>query len=126
MNIGEEILREHSKAQCLRIAHYIGDDKQRFDELMYLFLNDEYRVCQRAAWVVSVIAEKYPDIIQPCILPMLENLKNNHHASVTRNTVRVLRYLDRIPESSIGLAASICFKYLTTPSILQKLSRLKQ
>ena len=77
MNIKEEILREHSKAQCLRIAHYIGDDKQRFDELMYLFLN----------------------------------------SSVTRNTVRVLRYLDKIPESSIGLAASICFNYLTTPSV---------
>ena len=49
MNIRDEILREHSKAQCLRIAQYIGEDKQRFDELMYLFLNDEYRVCQRVA-----------------------------------------------------------------------------
>lgn len=117
MNIREEILREHSKAQCLRIAQYIGDDKQRFEELMYLFLNDEYLVYQRAAWVVSTVANKYPDHIQPHILPMLENLKNNHHPSVTRNTVRVLRYLDKIPESSIGLAASICFKYLTTPSV---------
>ena len=55
MNIREEILREHSKAQSLRKAHYIGEDKQRFEELMYLFLNDEYRVCQRAAWVVSIV-----------------------------------------------------------------------
>lgn len=117
MNLREEILREHSKVQCLRIAQYIGEDKQRFDELMYLFLNDEYRICQRAVWVVSTVADKYPHLIQPYILPMLENLKNNHHASVTRNTVRVLRYLDKIPESSIGLTASICFKYLTTPSV---------
>ena len=117
MNLREEILREHSKAQCLRIAHYIGEDKQRFNELMYLFLNDEYRVCQRAAWVVSTVADKYPNLIQPYILLMLENLKNNNHASVTRNTVRVLRYLDKIPESSIGLAASIFFNYLTTPSV---------
>lgn len=117
MNLREEILREHSKAHCLRIAHYIGDDKQRFDELMYLFLNDEYRVCQRAAWVVSTVADKYPNLIQVYILPMLENLKNNNHVSVTRNTVRVLRYMEKIPESSIGLAASICFKYLTTPSV---------
>ena len=117
MNLREEILREHSKAKCLRIAHYIGEDKQRFDELMYLFLNDKYSVCQRAAWVVSTVADKYLDLIQPHILPMLENLKNNHHASVTRNTVRVLRYWDKIPQSSIGLAASVCFKYLTTPSV---------
>ena len=48
---------------------------------------------------------------------MLENLKNNNHPSVTRNTVRVLRYMHEIPESSIGLAASICFKYLSTPSV---------
>ena len=118
MNIREEILREHSKAQSLRIAHYIGEDKQRFEELMYLFLNDEYRVCQRAAWVVSTVTDKYPDLIQSYILPMLENLKNNNHPSVTRNTVRVLTYMHEIPESSIGLAASIYFKYLTTPQYL--------
>ena len=117
MNIREEILREHSKAQSLRIAHDIGEDKQRFEELMYLFLNDEYRVCQRAAWVVSIVTDKYPDLIQSYILPMLENLKNNNHPSITRNTVRVLRYMHEIPESSIGLAASICFKYLSTPSV---------
>ena len=117
MNLREEILREHSKSQCLSITHYIGDDKQRFGELMYLFLNDEYRVCQRSAWIVSTVADKYPELIQPYILPMLENLKNNNHPSVTRNTVRVLRYMREIPESSIGLAASICFNYLTTPSV---------
>ena len=118
MNLREEILREHSKAQCLQIAHYFGEDKQRFKMLMYLFLNVEYRVCQRAVWVVITVADKYPDLIQPYMLAMPENLENNNHASVTRNTVRVLRYMREIPESSIGLAASIYFKYLTTPQYL--------
>lgn len=116
MDLRKEILREHSKAQAIQIAHYIGDDKQRFGSLMHLFLNDEYRVCQRSAWVVSIIAENSPELLLPFIQPMLENLKNNNNHAVVRNTVRVLNHLKEIPESSIGLATSICFDFLSNPS----------
>ncbi len=116
MNIREEILKEHSKAQATKIADFISNDKQRFDTLMNLFLNDEYRVCQRAAWVVGIIAEKHPDIVLPFIEPMLQNLKNNTNHAVVRNTVRVLNYLREIPESTVGLATSICFDYIENPS----------
>lgn len=116
MNLREEILREHSKSQASKIADFIGNDKKRFDDLMYLFLNDEYRVCQRAAWVVGIIAEKYPDLVLLYIEPMLQNLKDNNNHAVIRNTVRVLNYMKVIPESSVGLATSICFNYIQNPS----------
>lgn len=116
MNLREEILREHSKSQAANIADFIGDDKQRFDALMYLFLNDEYRVCQRAAMVVGIIAVKYPNLVLPFIEPMLQNLKDNSNQAVVRNTVRVLNYMEIIPESSVGLATSFCFNYVADPS----------
>ena len=48
MNLREALLKEHSKVQTMRIVEYVGDDKERFAQLMDLFLNDVYRVSQRA------------------------------------------------------------------------------
>ncbi|MEJ7671786.1 MAG: hypothetical protein WKF59_03550 [Chitinophagaceae bacterium] len=49
MNLRDEILKEHSKAQCNKIVQWVGDSQKRFEELFHLFLTDEYRVVQRAA-----------------------------------------------------------------------------
>ena len=53
MNLLNEILKEHSKAQILKIVKYVGSDQLRFDELIKLFLNGPYRVTQRAGWPIS-------------------------------------------------------------------------
>jgi len=53
MNLRSEILAEHSKAQAAKIVEWIGDSQQRFDELVKLFLHDEYKVMQRAGWPLS-------------------------------------------------------------------------
>jgi len=37
MNLRAEILKEHSKAQCVRIVKWIGNNEERFDALMQLF-----------------------------------------------------------------------------------------
>ena len=55
MNLREALLKEHSKKQMLKIVKYIGNDQQRFDELMKLFLESEYRITQRAAWPVRTV-----------------------------------------------------------------------
>jgi len=58
MNLREQLLLEHSKTNSELITKWIGKNKSRFSELMQLFLHDEYRVVQRAAWVLSMVAEK--------------------------------------------------------------------
>jgi hypothetical protein len=45
-NLKEEILKEHSKKQTLKIAKWVGNNKKRLDELLNLFLFDQYRVVQ--------------------------------------------------------------------------------
>lgn len=109
MNLREELLREHSKKQTMRIVEYIGDDKERFAELINLFLTDVYRVGQRAAWPVSYCGRAYPELITPYIKKMLKNLDNPLHDSVKRNTVRVLQNF-HIPKSLQGLAVKQCFR----------------
>jgi hypothetical protein len=64
MKLRETILKEHSKANCIRIVKWVGDDQKRFDELFSLFLNDEYRVVQRAAWPNDILRRRSSGICQ--------------------------------------------------------------
>jgi len=114
LNIRAEILKEHSKAQTIKIANYIGDSQPLFDELMDLFLNDEYRVSQRSAWVVSHCVEVHPQLVEPHLQKIIENLrKPGLHDAVKRNTVKVLRGIE-VPEELEGLALNHCFDFLTS------------
>lgn len=115
MDLREEILREHSRAQTLKIAHWIGSDKKRVAQLMDMFLHDEYRVVQRAAWVVRMVYEKHSHII----LPFLEQLINKMnepgvHVAVKRNVVGILQDVD-IPEPLQGQVMNTCFDMLADP-----------
>ena len=112
MNIKEELLKEHSKNQTSKIVRYIGNDKTLFKELMELFFKEEYRVVQRAAWVVSCCGIKYPELIEPYFKKMLDKLKEpNIHNAVKRNIVKVWEEIE-IPDELSGEVYDICFGYL--------------
>lgn len=116
MTLRELILKEHSKAQCNRIVSRIGNDQKKFDELVHLFLNDEYRVVQRAGWPLSELAIKYPKLATKHLSPLLKNLKNKGlHEAVKRNTVRLLEAID-IPEKYHGEVMNYCFDFIMDPA----------
>jgi hypothetical protein len=133
MNLRETILAEHSKQQASKIVNWIGSNQQRFDELFSLFLNDGYRVVQRAAWPLSYAAITHPPLIKKHFGKLLRNLqKPNLHDAVKRNTVRLLQDID-IPVKYHGKVMNLCFDYIISPTekvavkafsltILQKLS----
>ena len=116
MNLREEILREHSKAQCTKIVKWVGSDQKRFDELLNLFLNDEYRVVQRAAWPVSYCVIANPVFINKNWKKLINNLKKQGlHDSVKRNSIRLLQDIE-IPGKYHGEIMDICFRYLESPT----------
>jgi hypothetical protein len=116
MNLREEILKEHSKAQCNKIVNWVGDSRQRFNELFHLFLNDEYRVRQRAAWPVSYCVEAHPAFIKDNFSKLLKNLeKAELHDSVKRNSIRLLQNV-AIPKKYQGRVMHFCFEYLESPT----------
>lgn len=69
MDLRNQILKEHTKINCQKIIDWVGNDLKRFNELFQLFLNDEYRVSQRAAWPISYCAIAHPQFIK-------DNLEN--------------------------------------------------
>ena len=115
MDLKAEILAEHSKAQSSKIVAWVSNDKKRFDELLQLFLNDEYRVVQRSAWMISMIAEKHPELIQTH-LPVIVDKMNEAgvHVAVKRNVTRLLQFIP-IPEELHGIVMNTCFELLTDP-----------
>lgn len=116
MNIKEEILKEHTKAQALRIANHACSGKQYFKELMKCFMSEEYRLAQRAAWSVGWAARKKPEMVRPYIKDLVCVLqKKEVHKAVVRNAVRVLEALE-IPETFHGDVMNACFGFIETPS----------
>lgn len=134
MDLRATILQEHSKANCQRIVKWIGSNQQRFDELVKLFLHDEYIVVQRAGWPMSEIVLKNPAMVQKHLRKILDYVnKPGLHNAVRRNTVRLLQYLD-IPKKYQGQVMNLCFDYIISPTekiavkafsltVLQNLSR---
>ncbi|HTM93394.1 MAG TPA: hypothetical protein VL095_13320 [Flavisolibacter sp.] len=116
MILREEILKEHSKPQALKIAGYACESRKNFKELMKCFLDDEYMLAQRAAWSVGWAARQKPQMIQPHIKDLVSVLyKKNVHDAVIRNSVRVLQEIE-IPEKFHGEVMDACFQFLEEPS----------
>jgi hypothetical protein len=134
MNLEQVIRDEHSKAQCNRIVTYIGNDKKRFAALMKLFFTGEYRVTQRAAWPMSNIVRKHPELITPYLAKLISKLSNPSEGdAVLRNIVRLLQSV-QIPKKLHGKVMTICFDFIQSNetaiaikafslSILQNLSK---
>ncbi len=115
-NLREEILKEHSKAQCSKIVRWVAASQQRFDELFSLFLHDEYRVVQRAAWPVSYCVIAHPEFIKLHWSSLIKNLrKPGLHNAVKRNSIRLLQDIS-IPKKYQGQIMDICFTYLQSPT----------
>lgn len=115
MNLRETILAEHSKAQTNKIIQWIGNDQKRFDELFNLFLNDEYRVVQRAAWPLSYCVINHRELIRKHFSKLIKNLqKPNLGDAVKRNTLRLLEHIS-IPAKHHGELMNACFNYISDP-----------
>lgn len=112
VNLEQEILKEHSKQNVLRLTTWIGSDKKRFKELMELFLKGEYRVTQLSAWLVSHVADRHPELLEPYLDKMLKRMMEPEvHVAVKRNVLRILEFIE-VPRRLHGRVATLCFDFL--------------
>jgi hypothetical protein len=117
MNIKQALTDEHSKKQTAAIVRYIGSDKTRFKSLVDIFLTEDYRLNQRAAWPLSEACLDHPDLIRPYIGKLVKNLtKQGNHDAVIRNTLRIFQDID-IPEKHCGPLLDICFSFIKNTTL---------
>lgn len=114
MNLRDALLAEHSKAQKNTIVEWIGTSQRRFDELFGLFLTDEYRVVQRAAWPLSYCVVVHPFFIKEHFKKMIDYLHQpGLPDAVKRNTLRLLQHVN-IPAKYHGELMDLCIKYISS------------
>jgi len=115
MKLREELLKAQSKANCNKLVQWVGSNQQRFDALFHLFLSDEYRVVQHAAWPLSYAVAAHPPLIKKHFSRLIKNLeKPGIHGAVKRNTIRLLQEIE-IPKKYHGVVMDTCFKYIAVP-----------
>jgi hypothetical protein len=101
MSIRDQLLKENSKKNWQLVAKAVGTDKKLFRELMELYFNDSYRVVQRAAQVISDIADEHPEMLKPYRSKMIDHLEIDSIDAVRRNTMRIFQFCD-IPQEKEG------------------------
>jgi hypothetical protein len=110
MNIREALRVEHSKRQTMAIVRYVGNDPERFRELMAIFLGGEYRPTQRSAWAVNYCAEHYPELVKPYLSKLIGLLeKSDGHDAIRRNVARLLQFVE-IPARLRGRVYAACYE----------------
>lgn len=122
----ELILYKHSKEQRDKVVAWVGNDRRRFDVLMQLFLGDEYRVVQRAAWALRFIGEQHPEWIKAYLDALVKAIQHPTHDAVVRNGLLVLVELD-IPKKYWGELLEMGFDYLmkvSTPTAIKRAALL--
>lgn len=118
-NLAENLLSITGKADINLIAANAIKDKKLLEQLMNFFTNNEDvkdKLPQRAAWVLSHVAEENIEALKPYTKIIVEQLnKENVHNSITRNAVRILQDLE-IPEAFHGDVMNTCFQLIEKPS----------
>lgn len=110
------ILAEHSRAQCSRIVAWVGNNQQRFDELVKLYLGTDSKTAQRAGWPLSELVLLHPPLVNKHLGAILRHIQQpGLHDAVKRHAVRLLQVLE-IPENYQGQVMTLCFNYLLDPA----------
>lgn len=116
MNIREALLEVHSKAQATKIANYVGDDPERFDELMKHLIGPVYRLSQRAAGPVSYCIQRHPELVKPYFNVLIKQLERaDAPVAVKRNVARLFQFVD-IPKRYHGRVFDACYNLLADPA----------
>lgn len=118
MDIQEALSSEHSRANTLIVAEYIGSRPSRFRKLMDLFLGDDTVLAQRAAWVFSKVAEQHPHLLHNYLDQLIARLDEALHPALQRNFLKIMAdYQVPLSEDQEGLLVNSCFDLLANPKV---------
>lgn len=116
MNFREKLALGHSKLFTNQIVNEINQHPEKMDELMQIFMEGPVQFTQRAAWAISVVAEKHPEFLLKYYDLFISLLNQpNKHNSINRNIVRALQYSD-IPEKYEGQILDVSFRLMNSPN----------
>ncbi len=115
MNIKSELVKNYSKESLHKIVGYAVQNPKSFKELMAIFLDEHYRLMQRATVPVEQCVKKNRQLLIPYLPQIIKLLSSTSSApSLKRNLLRTLQYID-IPAKYNSKLLDICFSLLMDP-----------
>ena len=96
-------------------AKYIGNNPERFAELIKIITGSDLNLANLAAWITPILNDKYTNqLIQPHLKIIIELLNKPVHDAIKRNALRMLQFAT-IPEKLQGITLEYCFQLLNNP-----------
>ena len=92
----------------------IGNDQERFNEMMDIASRDEYPLSMRAARIIALSSQNYPELMVSRIDQIIKILKKCKTDGVRRSLLKILTGLP-IPftEDQLGILTDLAFAWLT-------------
>ena len=109
--LADRLLAGNTRFNMNLVASYIGDDQEKFDELIELMLNADKPLRQRAAWALSIITDNKPRLIKPHETKLIEAFEDFSHTALHRCVLRYFASVE-ISEEKMGEMLNLCYKYL--------------
>lgn len=114
MNLLESLKKPPSPTQYKQMIAFIGVDKQRFSDLITIYLDGPERITQRVATLLVFFTKKHSPLVISHLGIILKHFqKVDVNVAIKRNTLRFLQDL-AIPKQWQGRVADLCFNYLTS------------
>lgn len=90
MDLANFIIGVKNKKDSMLVVDWVGHDSNRFDELMRLVFNGNDKQRQKAAWIITHVTDRYPDLSRPYLDNMLNVIEiEGEHQGVYRSLIRV-------------------------------------
>ena len=83
-SLRELIMVKNSRRNTDLVAGLILKKPELFEDLFTIYLLNEEPISRRAAWIIDTISEKRPDLVEPYVDVMVENLPGFNHDEIGR------------------------------------------
>lgn len=118
MDFIEALQSAHSKENADLIAAEAAGSADKFEALFLVFEKGSKQISQRAAWPLSLVADKKPSFFSAAYLERLitKMEEADVHAAVKRNGTRILQVVE-VPKEVEGIVMDVCFRYVHNADI---------
>jgi hypothetical protein len=109
-----EILADSSRKIADIAASYVLEEPARIRNLVDLILADEYPHSSRAARVLSICSEKFPEIIDKHQNQIFSAIPKINSEGVIRNLLKIVAdYPVKLTAKNKGVLTGLCFDWLS-------------
>jgi hypothetical protein len=114
--LDELLLLEISRRNTDHAAEIIFRKPELFEEVFRLFIRNQDKLSWRAAWVVDIVSERYPDLIAPHLPEIINMLPAFRDDGLKRHSMRILARSPLPTGDPLGTLIKISFEWLLSPT----------